>query len=280
MSIPLLLLILILGHVLGDFYCQWNYMATEKKKSYKWLFAHGFVYSVCMAASLLVLMCFGGIAYSHNLLWIFIWVSLLHFIIDLLKNDAIWDRFFAVGKVGFIKRIQKFNITKWLVKWHFSIDQAAHFIILFLAWYFWGRELTVGLCIYDHAHHLTIVLGLLVLLRPVGLLLGSGAIWTFNKQEENGAQTQKENDTRAEDAKQKKDSSRLIGYLERIIVFFLLLNGEYSTIALVIAAKSIARFPEIKDEKGHLRANDYIIGTFLSLTAVIAVTVVLGLISV
>jgi len=257
MNIPLLLLVLLLGHVLGDFYCQWNYMAAMKKTNGKWLIAHGFVYAVCIAAALLILVRFGGVACSRSLLWIFVWVSLSHIIIDFFKSRAIWE---------------KLNMAKWL----FSIDQFAHFVFLFLAWYFWGRQLMVGRHIYVYAHHLTVALGLLVLLRPVGLLLGSGVIWTFSKPE---AKHLRKSDIREEAVKQKKDSSRLIGYLERIIVFFLLLNGEYSAIALVIAAKSIARFPEIKDEKGHLRANDYIIGTFLSLTAVIAVTVLLGLFS-
>jgi len=268
MNIPIMFTILLLGHLLGDFYLQWNYMAEMKKTSFRWLLAHGFVYAFCIAASLLAVICFGGVAYSRDLLWIFVLASLSHITVDFLKSRILWNRLFSAGKVdGFITRIQKLYIAKWL----FSIDQAAHLILLFLAWYLWGRELAVGRYIYDYTYHLTIALGLLVLLRPVGVLLGSGVIWTFNGE--------KEKDIKEEDVKQKKDSSRLIGYLERIIVLFLLLNGEYSAIALVIAAKSIARFPEIKDEKGHLRANDYIIGTFLSLAAVIVITVLLGLIS-
>lgn len=59
---------------------------------------------------------------------------------------------------------------------------------------------------------------------------------------------------------------RLIGPLERIIVFALMLAGAYTLIAAVFAAKGIVRFPEIsrdRDGEGE-RAETFLIGSLVS----------------
>jgi len=71
----------------------------------------------------------------------------------------------------------------------------------------------------------------------------------------------------------------MIGYLERTIVFFLLISNQYNAIAFVIAAKSAMRFPEIgKSENKASLAEFYIIGTLLSMTSVFVIAFLLGLI--
>lgn len=59
---------------------------------------------------------------------------------------------------------------------------------------------------------------------------------------------------------------RLIGPLERIIVFALTLAGAYTLIAAVFAAKGIVRFPEISrdDEENGSRAETFLIGSLVS----------------
>ena len=283
MNIPLLLLTLLTAHTIGDFYLQTNNMAHNKKTSHTWLAAHGIIYAACMALALLVLVWFGGVAFSSNLVWIFLWTSCSHVAVDFLKMRTTWEEILSASKFDrIIAFIKKHNAMKLI----FSIDQAVHFASLLLAWWIWGRELVIGYYIYEYSRNITIAFGLLCILRPVGMLVESGLIWNFEfDTDESGNDHQDANEDKqaAYNDKQKaikaqQDASRMIGYLERIVAFFLLLNGEYSTIALVIAAKSIARFPEIKDAAGHMKANHYIIGTFLSLTAVFAITALLGLI--
>ena len=53
-----------------------------------------------------------------------------------------------------------------------------------------------------------------------------------------------------------------IGILERIFVLTLVLMGQYTSIALVLTAKSITRFEELKQRKF---AEYYLIGTFSSI---------------
>ncbi|KPL19544.1 MAG: hypothetical protein AMJ92_02810 [candidate division Zixibacteria bacterium SM23_81] len=59
-----------------------------------------------------------------------------------------------------------------------------------------------------------------------------------------------------------KRAGALIGILERTFVLTLVLIGEYSSIALIFTAKSIARFEELKDRKF---AEYYLIGTLTSI---------------
>lgn len=57
-------------------------------------------------------------------------------------------------------------------------------------------------------------------------------------------------------------AGRLIGVLERVIIVTLTLLGEYSAIAFVITAKSIARFKRLETEPGF--AEQYLVGTLAS----------------
>ncbi len=59
------------------------------------------------------------------------------------------------------------------------------------------------------------------------------------------------------------DAGKVIGYLERILIVFSAMIGEYSLIGFMITAKSIVRFEEFTDRKF---AEYYLIGTFVSIS--------------
>ena len=69
---------------------------------------------------------------------------------------------------------------------------------------------------------------------------------------------------------------RLIGPLERLLVFALTLAGAYTLLAAVIAAKGIVRFPEIsRDGENGDRAEYFLVGSMVSwVTALAAVFLV------
>lgn len=58
-----------------------------------------------------------------------------------------------------------------------------------------------------------------------------------------------------------------VGFLERLLVYFLVLNGQWAALGLVVAAKAIARFPELKNQDF---SDYYLIGTLTSLVVAIA----------
>ena len=99
-------------------------------------------------------------------------------------------------------------------------------------------------------------------------MIEKGDIWDFSKSK--SQPTPNEN---------QKGAGKMIGYLERIIVFFLLMNNQFGAIAFVLTAKSVMRFPEIgKSDNASSLVEFYIIGTLLSMTSVFAVAFLLGLI--
>jgi len=242
MSIDFVFMLFLLGHIAGDFYTQWGTMAAEKATSRKRFAVHGALYAACMAVAL-----FGGIEYSNELLWVFLIASVSHPVVDFCR------RFFKTKA--------------------FMIDQIIHFIILVLLWFTWGECMKARDVLLDFRlsflpeNPLLVLLGLLLIILPVGCLIGSGDIWDFEKSPVPPKESQ-------------KGAGRMIGYLERIIVFFLLLNGQLAAIGFVIAAKSIIRFPEIREQaqKERTQAEYYLIGTLLSMVAVFSTTLLLGLI--
>ena len=241
--IPSLMTLFLLGHILGDFYFQTDKMAENKNKykgATKHVFFHGFVYFVCMGAVLLA-----GVEFSKDLLRVLVLSGVLHLAID------------------FLKRFSKFRRT-------FSLDQLAHIVSLVVLWCIWGEYLTIRDWVHFELPYLQnsaalVSLGLLTILKPIGILVAKGDIWDFSQ-----------NKTPPNDSQQ--NAGRMIGYLERIIIFFLILNAQYGAIAFVMAAKSVARFPEISNGgEGRSQAEYYLIGTLISVTSVFIVTLLLGL---
>src|SRR5690606_20094169 len=67
-------------------------------------------------------------------------------------------------------------------------------------------------------------------------------------------------------------TGRLIGILERTLSLVLILVGEWATIGILIAAKSIARFDELKERRF---SEYYLIGTLTSLLVAIVTGLIL-----
>jgi hypothetical protein len=69
-------------------------------------------------------------------------------------------------------------------------------------------------------------------------------------------------------------SGRIIGNLERLIVATLVCLGQYGAIGLVLAAKSLARFPQLSESRDF--AEYYLIGTLVSMAVAIGAGLVLA----
>ena len=249
MNIPPILMLLLLGHVLGDFYFQWDSMAQNKNNQQKWLLVHGGIYMLCMAAILFI-----GAALSWYWLLVVLVAGIVHLAVDWLK--------------------------KHISNKKFIIDQLLHITTFVVLWRILGEYLNVHEFVLRDFERLQtniflVVLGLLWILKPVGVLIEQGDIWDFNKRKDTA--TPENNHTTPTD--NQKGAGKMIGYLERVIVFFLLLNGQFAAIGFVLAAKSAIRFPEItKSENTSSLVEFYIIGTLLSMTSVFAIAFLLGLI--
>jgi len=232
-------------------------MAENKNVSGKLLLLHGGLYFLCTAIILFV-----GVAVSWYWLFLVLGTGLSHLLIDYIK--------------------------RYISKKPFIVDQLLHVIVIIVLWWLWGecvtmRELNpfqVFLSMFGRSPTTNILtlLGLLIILKPVGVLIEKGEIWDFNR-DKNKLPTKNIPESRTTPDENQKGAGKMIGYLERIIVFFLLINNQFGAIAFVLTAKSVMRFPEIgKSNNAPSLVEFYIIGTLLSMTSVFVVAFLLGLI--
>jgi len=135
LTIDLVFVLLVLGHVLGDFYFQTDKMVEEKESSTKVLIFHGIEYMICIGAVLLI-----GIPITQPLLYLWSSASLIHFIID-------------VGKKLLRKCRNQGSFVLWMKGHLFILDQFLHLVTLMLIWRIWGINLTVKWFIEQEANH-------------------------------------------------------------------------------------------------------------------------------
>ena len=248
MGESVLFFLFLFGHALGAFYFQSKDTVKKKEASPRYVISHAAVYTACMMVVVLT-------AYKFSLAaaGLFLLIFGAHSIIDLAKRNA--------AKAPQLPIIPKKTTGEYL----FFIDQGLHIgsLVLF-AFLFstqivprpWFADLTT-LEMGWSIHPIIMLTGFLYIIKPASLtiekvLLVCEIAPTLDSGFANGG--------------------KIIGILERLLIFFLLLLGQFSTIGLVIAAKSLARFRDLDDRKC---AEYYIIGTFLSLVVVGAVALVI-----
>ncbi|MBA3073294.1 MAG: hypothetical protein FP831_06845 [Anaerolineae bacterium] len=70
-----------------------------------------------------------------------------------------------------------------------------------------------------------------------------------------------------------KEGGKMIGWLERLLIFVFVLTGQYAGVGFLIAAKSVFRFGELKESENRKEAEYIIIGTFISFLFALAVSI-------
>lgn len=231
---------MLIGHLLGDFYFQSSKLAKNKIESNISVTKHAFLYSIAL---LLV----SWLIFSKTNYFYLSIVCLSHFIIDFCKI-----------------RIHKLNIVSDI--WLYFIDQLIHIAILFIYSY-----LLSSLDIINFNHWinriennniLTIetliswILLLLVIIQPASITIKI-LLNNFQPQE-----------TTSNDVKQGiPNAGAFIGMLERILILLMLTINEYSSIGLVITAKSVVRYKKISEDP--IFSEYYLLGTLLSTIIVI-----------
>lgn len=245
------IVILLLGHCLGDFILQSEKMAKLKTTDKKTLFKHCLIYavslSVCMAW-------FGSIV---QILLFSLLIFVLHFLID-------------SARIYIEKKFSKKQTFLF-----FLSDQFLHILILiilssflpetnrlrdFLNLLFGVHIQSAGLFTYS-----LILLLYVVCLNPAGVFVKKVFL-----------SLQYQNDDAGEKQKRSYFSGYVIGMLERVCVLTLTLLGQYAAISFVIAAKSLARIKQLENEEF---AEKYLVGTLLSLIIALLLGVLMNLIS-
>ncbi len=228
-TLPLEFLICLLSaHIIGDFLLQTS-RDVKNKHRLPVLLKHGFT-----IGALTWLLC--GI--WHEWLLPFM-VFLTHFLVDLAKTSL-------------SPRFKHSPLSLFL------IDQFVHLCILILLCMIFTVPVAQGFWI-QHAG--TFYPRLLIFASGFVLCVRTGAMVMEMAVKPYLAQTQ---EVRSRHVRGLKNGGRIIGQLERAMIFLFVMAGQPGAIGFLIAAKSILRFGEIKDRENLMEAEYIIIGTLMS----------------
>ena len=223
-----MIIVLILMHILGDYYLQTNKMTYFKSNTdcssgkivnFKYLTIHSLLYVIPF------LLLFFVIEWHWCLLIIGICLT-SHWIIDLF---TCW----------FKRKTKKI--------FAFLLDQAIHILILFAVYKFFDFNLNIILGHESIIYGLTIIL---FLIKPSIVIVNH----IFNDVFE------------GEDIKDdgKFDVGAIIGVFERIIILVLSIFNAITAVAIIITVKTWARSNDIKIKEGF--GNKYLVGTLVSIS--------------
>lgn len=143
---------------------------------------------------------------------------------------------------------------------YFIIDQVLHLLVLSLCWYFvfidWKEVVTATSKISNYNNFWVLATGAIFLTAPAGILIGQ---MTKGWRE------------KISNPESLANAGKWIGIIERLIVYLLVLLGQYAAISLLIAAKGIIRFNE--KDRPEVKTEYLVIGTLLS----IAIAMIVGI---
>jgi len=146
----------------------------------------------------------------------------------------------------------------------FLIDQAAHIaVVALLAWMFtrqgeltlWGNRF--GVLAW---RGWILVAGLVLCVRVGGILIGFWVKPYLDEIERAGI----DDVGVGTKARGLTNGGRVIGQLERLLIFMLVGLGQLAGVGFLVAAKSIFRFGELKDRENRMEAEYITIGTLIS----------------
>ncbi|WP_044270919.1 DUF3307 domain-containing protein [Bacteroides timonensis] len=219
MEITKLFLLLLILHIIGDFYLQSQQMCDNKRKKgirSKELYTH----------ILIISLLFIPVAICHGAFKWFILIVLSHTAIDIFKSY-----------------LEK-KYPRWVLHYFFG-DQLLHWSVLaFCAVKISPLSQPFPL----NEELILLILGFLLLFKPTNILI-TLVLRQFNVT------------PRTE--KTLPSAGHLIGNMERILTFILILLNQYSAVGFLIAAKGLLR---LRDNKQTTISTEYVLcGTLLSI---------------
>lgn len=240
-------ILLLTGHFLADFTFQPYRLSEKKKNSIKFLLLHSLIYTlltffVCLLfGNVLKIILFGAV------------ISVSHILLDFMK----------------IRLDKKYNNVRYTF-FSFLFDQILHIAILFIVSLFLNGFNIIGHYLVVKPYNylslrlifsiginkvFRIILAFVTVGYPASVFIKHFFNFIFKTGNDKTALNvcQEDEDNKA---------GSVIGILERLLVLILGLMGLYASIALVLTAKSIARFKQMEDKAF---AEKYLIGTLISM---------------
>ena len=258
MSAKIVIALLVLAHLLNDFVLQSRNIAYNKGEDVKLLIKH----------------CLSGILISIILTWYYLswWligieilIYVFHFVIDGYKTK--------------LRELDWPIITEVRL---FIIDQLAHIVII-IAMYPLLKLANIGLQSWWHLFN-QILFKIFPLFKSLNLvrldwyiiiLTIAAYIFIWRPASFLVDKTLLNLKEYSDEADKKHNPGALIGKLERTLLLTLVLSNNFAGLAIVFAAKSVARFNNFAKKDF---ANYYIVGTLASLLVAIIIGTLLNLI--
>lgn len=246
-------LALLLGHLLADFVFQSDGI-VKKKLAGKWpgYLAHGLIHYCTSLVLVGFLVKSSALSFKTNAVLLLLVV--LHLFLDMAKI-----RLTATGLVHDGTRI-------------YLADQFFHILTVFFAAWILSPGVTIGQILLPiSALRSAETKWLAVPIVYVAVVFGGGYLMRYLTR--NFSEGLKNNHSEKA-AEQLQNAGLYIGWLERFLVMTALLLQSPATIALILTAKSIARYPEFKSERF---AEYYLIGTLLSISIALLGGIILAI---
>lgn len=247
------LLCLIIGHMVGDFYLQSSRLAEKKRTSFSVLFLHSGIYAACMFSILFICI------KAQEIWFPFVILSVSHLIIDYLRARILEPR---------VKEPRK-EMYLFLADQFIHITLIVSVVLIFSLGSHIGSLLSTFVGTYTYISIRKIVLIAFVYiasLNPTAVLVKEVLSGVVNGKDQNAGK---------ESGKGIDGSGYLIGIFERIITITFVLIDQFAALGFVLAAKSVARFKKIEDEQGF--AEKYLVGTLFSVTLALCSTMIIKL---
>jgi hypothetical protein len=256
---PNILILLISLHFLGDYYLQTKKIAEYKEVSLLGVIIHSICYSIPCLLSLVF------VDGSGYLILIAIMCG-AHLVIDCIKfyiKPSYYSPDSNKNEDGIKNHVLKVDLR-------YFADQLFHLaaITAISLWFLQNHaDISINPTIRNAFNISTETLAILfkavaafiIVLQPVSLTFYR----IFNIEVLAHAKIQKNSDETGNHSIDIKGTGAIIGFMERIIILFLLMMGEYTAIGFVIAGKSIIRL------NSNVSQEFYIIGTFYGIITTI-----------
>lgn len=231
---------LYLAHLLTDFVFQSDRLITRKTRGAALAYVqHGAIHF--FSAAVFLGFAIPGLALSVAFYASILGLTLVHLGIDWLKIRLVRSQTLDDGAPTFLA------------------DQAIHTLTVFLTVWLITRPPFWTLLAKFHWAQSAIQKPLVVSVVYVGVIFGGGYIVRFLTK----PLTKQDMSILGETTSEMQNAGMYIGWLERFVVLTALVLQSPATVGLILTAKSIARYPEMKSVRF---AEYFLIGTLLSMS--------------
>jgi len=233
-------LALYLAHLLTDFVLQPEQMVTRKKRGAALAYVeHGAIHFV--AAALFLGFAIPGLAVKIGFYGFILGLTVVHLAIDWLKLRLVSSSTLEDDAATFLG------------------DQAIHALTVFLTAWLIARPPFVTLLAKIQWAQSAIEKPLFVTVVYIAVMFGGGYIVRSLVK----PLTKQDMSVLGETSNEMQNAGMYIGWLERFVVLTALVLQSPATVGLILTAKSIARYPEMKSVRF---AEYFLIGTLLSMS--------------